>query len=92
MLASMLKNISTKAGCSKIYTNHTLQHTMVTAMGKQYNLQQISSVTGHKNYQCLETYINEPDQEDHVEFYDTLFDYTSPPNDTNNEADTSNVQ
>ena len=78
-LSSMLKTISTKAQSSKIYTNHTLRHTTATAMGKQYNLQQIASVTGHENYQCLETYINEPDEEDHVEFCDTLFDYTGAP-------------
>ena len=74
----MLKNISTKAQCSKVHTHHTLQHMTTTAMRKMYNLQQTALVTGHKNYQCLETYINEPDEEEHIKFYDTSFDYTSP--------------
>ena len=51
---------------------------------KSYTIQQIASVTGHHNYQSLESYLEEPDEEDHVDFCDSLFNYTGA-NDENNE-------
>ena len=80
-IATWLKTISEKSNCSKLYTNHTLRRTTATAMDKsgKFTIQQIASVTGQRNYQSLESYLQNPDEEDHIEFCDALFDYTDPP-------------
>ena len=75
-IADMMKVISERSECSKIYTNHCLRHTTANAMKKGgYNIQGIAYVTDHSNYQSLESYLSAPDEEDYEHYNDILFKY-----------------
>ena len=43
---------------------------------KNYSIQAVASVLGHHNYQSLESYLQEPDEEERIDFCDSLFEYT----------------
>ena len=73
------KIISTQSKCSKVYTNHCLRKTAATDMkksDKNYSIPEIAAVIGHRNYQSLEAYLEEPDEEGRLDFCDSLFEYT----------------
>ncbi|CAG2190184.1 KCTD1_15 [Mytilus edulis] len=60
-LASWMSRISKSADLSKIYTNHCIKATVATVLSRQgVDLLKIMSVTGHRNVKSLESYINEP--------------------------------
>ena len=78
-ISTWLKTISTESKCSQIYTNHCLRKTTANSMKKSrknYSIPTIASVLGHHNYQSLESYVEEPDDEERIDFCDSLFDYT----------------
>ena len=79
-IGKWMSNISKAAGCSKIYTNHCLRNTTVTALHKAgKSLHQIAKVTDHANYESLKSYLEQPDEEDQEDTADTLFDYVAEP-------------
>ena len=56
-VASMMKNISGQAECSKVYTNHSVQAMTVTALHEAgISDHQIMAVTGHRNAASLQSY------------------------------------
>ena len=58
-LASIMKEISKKAGLSQIYTNHCVRASTVTHLYQAgVNTQQICSITKHKNESTLSHYIS----------------------------------
>ena len=60
----MMSEISKKANLSKIYTNHQIHKTTVTAMHRSgYSLKEIN-VTKHKNLDSLKHYVDGPTYED----------------------------
>jgi site-specific recombinase XerD len=53
--------MSKSANLSKSYTNHCTRATVATDLNRQgVDLLKIMSVTGHRNVKSLESYINEP--------------------------------
>ena len=55
----MMKNISKKAGCGKIYTNHCVRATTVTSLYQAgVDAQTICSITKHKSENTLKHYID----------------------------------
>ena len=40
-----------------------------------FNLQEVSSVTDHANYQSLESYLNAPDDEDMERYAEALYNF-----------------
>ena len=57
-LASWMTRMSKSANLSKSYTNHCIGATVLNRQG--VDLLKIMSVTGHRNVTSLESYINEP--------------------------------
>ncbi|XP_038045512.1 uncharacterized protein LOC119720063 [Patiria miniata] len=56
-LGSKMKIISTKAGCSKVYTNHCLRATCVTVLDSAgFASRDIMSVSGHHSEQSIKHY------------------------------------
>jgi hypothetical protein len=56
-LRDFMKNISTKVGLSRIYTNHSCRTTGATVLSKSgFNPAQVMSVTGHKSVNSLAQY------------------------------------
>ena len=56
-LASVMKNISQQAGCSKVNTNHSIRATTVTTFHTAgVSNRQIMAVTGHRNAASLQSY------------------------------------
>ena len=54
---SVLKEISKKAGMSKVYTNSSMRPTAVTGMLKAgYDSRQVASFTGHKSLEMVQHY------------------------------------
>ena len=89
-IATWLKTISTESKYSQIYTNNCLKMTTANGMkksGKNYSIPAISSVLGHCNYQSLESYLEESDDEERIDFCDSLFGHTGA---NKNEESSSN--
>ena len=60
-LASMMKEISTGAGLSKIYTNHSVRATAITVLSNNsVPTRHIMSISGHSNEQSLSSYNSRP--------------------------------
>ena len=62
-----------------VYTNHCLRKTMATGMkksNKNYSILEIAAVIGRRNYQSLKAYLEEPDEEERIDFCDSLLKYT----------------
>ena len=60
-VGTMMKLISTEAKLSKMYTNHCLRATTATILAQSgVQDRDIANVTGHKNPQSLQHYINNP--------------------------------
>ena len=56
-----MTRMSKSANLSKSYTNHCIRATVATVLNRQgVDLLKIMSVTGHCNVKSLESYINEP--------------------------------
>jgi len=56
-----MTRMSKSANLSKSYTNHCIRATVATVLNRQVvDLLKIMSVTGHRNVKSLESYINEP--------------------------------
>jgi hypothetical protein len=55
-LGNKMKTISEKAGCSLIYTNHSLRATTVTVLDEA-GVEDIMAVTGHKSESSLKHYV-----------------------------------
>ena len=78
-LGDMMKTTSEKAKFPKIYTNHQIRKTTVTAMHRQgFSLKEISNVTKHKNLQSLQHYIEEPSHDEKEKYSNALFEYSKP--------------
>ncbi len=60
-LADFMKSMSEKGGLSKIYTNHSIRKTCITALAEAgYEAKDIMAVTGHRNVASLDPYLSEP--------------------------------
>ena len=65
--------ISQKANLSKRYTNHKIKGTTATVMKNAgHSLDEIATVTHHKNLESLKCYLAKPTLEDKVNFSKTL--------------------
>ena len=51
-----MKNLSSKASLSKIYTNHSIWHTVVTTLDEKYEAHHIMAQTGHKSENSIKNY------------------------------------
>ena len=57
LLSDMMRRISESAGLSRVYTNHCLRATSITALQKAgFSDRMICSVSGHKNPTSLQAY------------------------------------
>ena len=57
----MMKNISSKAGLSRIYTNHSVQATATTLWANSgLTNREIMAISGHRNESSLQSYHNIP--------------------------------
>ena len=75
-LATMMKEISTDAKLSKIYTNHCIHKTTATAMKRQgFDLNEIQNVTKHKNLDSLKHYISGPTYKEKQSYDEALLNY-----------------
>ncbi len=71
-----MPTISKKAKLSRMYTNHCIRATSATALAAGgHSLQEIASVTGHRNIQSLQSYIGRPTLENKAVFNETLHTY-----------------
>ncbi|XP_011668570.1 uncharacterized protein LOC105440296 [Strongylocentrotus purpuratus] len=58
-MGNKMKQISQKAGCSKLYTNHCLRATCITTLDRAgFESRDIQSVSGHHSEQSLRNYCN----------------------------------
>ena len=76
ILSEMMKIISKDAHLSKIYTNHCIRKTTVTALKRQgFDLNEIQNVTKHKNLELLKHYLDSPTHEDKEKYVNALHNY-----------------
>ena len=62
-LELMMKKISEAAGCSKLYTNHSLRATSITILDQAgYSSRHIMSVSGHRTESSIKNYARTSDQ------------------------------
>ena len=72
----MMKEISTDAKLSKVYTNHCIRKTTTTAMKRQgFDLNEIQNVTKHKNLDSLKHYISGPTYKEKQSYNEALLNY-----------------
>ena len=75
-LATMMKEISTNAKLSKVYTNHCICKTTTTAMKRQgFDLNEIQNVIKHKNLDSLKHYISGPTYKEKQNYNKALLNY-----------------
>lgn len=73
MLGKFMKDISTDARLTKIYTNHSVRVTVVTELHAQgFSHLEICNVTGHKNPESVSRYVRETRDESRKVISDAL--------------------
>ncbi len=99
-IGEFMKVISKEAGLSKIYTNHCIRKTTITALVRTgQNHMMIPAVSGHKNIESLRKYVDTPTVEERAKFGDALRSYitkqpsatVSKPQDQAQESSANNV-
>ena len=92
-LGEMMKEISSKAKLSHVYTNQQICKTTATGMHQEgFSLQEIANVTKHKNLDSLKHYVATLTLHDKQRYNEGLFSYGNPNNkrkSTENEPSTS---
>ena len=77
-IGNLMKDISTDANLSRIYTNHCIRKTTATALKRKgFDLNEISHVTKHKNLDSLKHYIGGPTYNDKRKYNDAMSSYAT---------------
>lgn len=72
-IGDFMKTISKEANLSKVYTNHSVRVTTISELFSQgFTVDQIQSVSGHKNPQSIQRYIRKRRAEDFSKVSDAL--------------------
>jgi len=72
-IGDFMKTISKEANLSKLYTNHSIRVTTISELFSQgFSVDQIQSVSGHKNPQSVQRYIRKRRAEDFAKVSDAL--------------------
>ena len=71
-----MKEISIEANLSRTYTDHQIHKTRVTGMKRRgFTLEQIASVTKHKDLDSLKHYVDAPTLSEKQSYNEGLFNY-----------------
>ena len=72
-LGNMMSKMSTEAGLSRRYTNHSLRATCITLLDENgFQSRDICNVTGHRNERSIRTYIGRPNDRKRQKLSDAL--------------------